>query len=195
MGRVTGTRNVIDDVKTLLSGALTNHYTCIEGFDGTNGVVKSLVSGSLDHVTALVLNLLSMVKSNSGRGGRRLTSSDQFPHGIKSHDRKLLQSASGATADAVVAADGTGNFSSVAEAVRAAPEYSTRKYVIYVKRGVYEEYVEIGKKKWNIMMIGDGVDATVISGNRSLVDGWTTYRCTTFAKSIPAAHSVHFTVI
>ncbi|XP_047940263.1 pectinesterase/pectinesterase inhibitor PPE8B-like [Salvia hispanica] len=180
-GKSNGTGNVIDDVKTLLSGALTNQDTCIEGFDGTNGVVKSLVSGSLDHVTSLVLNLLSMVKSNSGRGGRRLTSSDQFPHWIKSHDRKLLQSANSATADTVVAADGTGNFTSVAEAVRAAPEYSTRKYVIYIKRGVYEEYVEIGKKKWNIMMIGDGMDATVISGNRSFVDGWTTYRSTTFA--------------
>ncbi|XP_042001164.1 pectinesterase/pectinesterase inhibitor PPE8B-like [Salvia splendens] len=179
-GKSNGTGNVIDDVKTLLSGALTNQDSCIEGFDGTNGVVKGLVSGSLDHVTSLVLNLLSMVKSNSG-GGRRLTSSDRFPRWIESRDRKLLESASGATADAVVAADGSGNFSSVAEAVRAAPEYSARKYVIYVKRGVYEEYVEVGKKKWNIMMIGDGADATVISGNRSFVDGWTTYRSTTFA--------------
>ncbi|MDD0148575.1 pectinesterase family protein, partial [Shigella flexneri] len=52
-----------------------------------------------------------------------------------------------------------------------------------IKKGVYKEYVEIGKKKWNIMMIGDGMDATVISGNRSFVDGWTTYRSATFGNN------------
>ncbi|KAK4396789.1 Pectinesterase/pectinesterase inhibitor PPE8B [Sesamum angolense] len=88
---------------------------------------------------------------------------------------------SGVVADAVVAADGTGNFTSIEEAVHAAPDYSSRRYVIYIKKGVYKEYVEISKKKWNIMMIGDGMDATVISGNRNYADGWTTYRTATFA--------------
>ena len=32
------------------------------------------------------------------------------------------------------------------------------------------------------MMIGDGMDATVISGNRSYVDGWTTFRSATFGR-------------
>ncbi|KAB1203939.1 Pectinesterase/pectinesterase inhibitor PPE8B [Morella rubra] len=33
------------------------------------------------------------------------------------------------------------------------------------------------------MMIGDGMNATVISGNRSFVDGWTTFHTATFAVS------------
>ncbi|KAI3443497.1 hypothetical protein Pfo_000162 [Paulownia fortunei] len=193
-GKDNSTGNVSADMKSWLSGALINQDTCNEGFDGTNSVVKSLVSGSLDQVTSLVHNLLSMVKPNpttpskggggggSDRsGGRKLITNEQFPDWLKSHDRKLLQAASGPTADAVVAADGTGNFTSIEEAIRAAPDYSSKRYVIYIKKGVYKEYVEISKKKWNVMMIGDGMDATVISGNRNFIDGWTTYRSATFA--------------
>ncbi|KAL0338830.1 UNVERIFIED_CONTAM: Pectinesterase/pectinesterase inhibitor PPE8B [Sesamum angustifolium] len=186
-GKDNSTGNAIADMNTWLSGAMANQETCKEGFDGTNGAVKGLVSGSLDQLTSLVHNLLSMVKPNpttppKGRsGGRKLMTSAQFPDWLKSHDRKLLQASSGVVPDAVVAADGTGNFTSIEEAVRAVPDYSSRRYVIYIKKGVYKEYVEISKKKWNIMMIGDGMDATVISGNRNFVDGWTTYRTATFA--------------
>ncbi|KAL0308367.1 UNVERIFIED_CONTAM: Pectinesterase/pectinesterase inhibitor PPE8B [Sesamum radiatum] len=187
-GKDNSTGNAIADMNTWLSGAMANQETCKEGFDGTNGAVKGLVSGSLDQLTSLVHNLLSMVKTNptstpsKGRSGsRKLMTSAQFPDWLKSHDRKLLQASSGVVPDAVVAADGTGNFTSIEEAVRAAPDYSSRRYVIYIKKGVYKEYVEISKKKWNIMMIGDGMDATVISGNRNFADGWTTYRTATFA--------------
>ncbi|PKI76022.1 hypothetical protein CRG98_003572 [Punica granatum] len=65
----------------------------------------------------------------------------------------------------------------------AAPDYITRRFVIYIKKGVYKENVEIKKKKWNIMMVGEGMDVTVISGNRSFIDGWTTFRSATFAVS------------
>lgn len=69
------------------------------------------------------------------------------------------------------------------DAIAAVPDHGTRRFVIYVKKGVYRENVEIKKKKWNIMMIGDGIDATIISGNRNFVDGWTTFRTATFAVS------------
>ncbi|KAF9593367.1 hypothetical protein IFM89_022066 [Coptis chinensis] len=39
------------------------------------------------------------------------------------------------------------------------------------------------KKKWNLMMIGDGMDATIISGNQNFINGWTTFRFATFAVS------------
>ncbi|KAL2250979.1 pectinesterase/pectinesterase inhibitor PPE8B [Sesamum indicum] len=186
-GKDNSTGNVIADMNTWLSGAMANQETCKEGFDGTNSPVRGLVFGSLDQLTSLVHNLLSMVKPNpttpskGGSGGRKLITSAQFPDWLKSHDRKLLQASSGEVADAVVAADGTGNFTSIEEAVRAVPDYSSRRYVIHIKKGVYKEYVEISKKKWNIMLIGDGMDATVISGDRNFVDGWTTYRSATFA--------------
>ncbi|MBD4021784.1 hypothetical protein GUI04_22975, partial [Xanthomonas citri pv. citri] len=78
-------------------------------------------------------------------------------------------------------ADGSGNFTKIMDAINAVPDHNNRRYVIYVKKGVYQEYVEIGKKKPNIMMIGDGMNLTVITGNHSFIDGWTTYRSATFA--------------
>ncbi|XP_073032205.1 pectinesterase/pectinesterase inhibitor PPE8B-like [Primulina eburnea] len=193
-GNATG--NLGADMKTWLSGAMTNQETCREGFDGTNGIVKNLVAGSLDQVTSLVYDILSTVKPtpnsppkgsnaggrSTGGGGRKLRGIDpSFPSWVKSHDRKLLQTANGAGADAVVAADGTGNFVTIKDAVAAAPEYSTKRYVIYIKKGVYNEYVEISKKKWNVMIVGDGIDVTVITGNHNFIDGWTTYHSATFA--------------
>nr|GMD33658.1 pectinesterase/pectinesterase inhibitor PPE8B-like [Ipomoea batatas] len=199
------TGNLSDDLRTWLSAALINQDTCMEGFDGTNGFVKNMVSGGLNEVTSLIGDILGKVRpvsdgntkpkspiSGGGKGSsgghhpggsrKLLFSNDQlkFPDWLKPKDRKLLQSG-GVAADAVVALDGSGSYSSIMDAVSAAPEFSSKRFVIYVKKGVYKEYVEIKKKKWNIMMIGDGMDVTVISGNRNFIDGWTTFRSATFA--------------
>lgn len=55
-------------------------------------------------------------------------------------------------------------------------------FVIYVVVGIYEEYVSIAKNKHNLMMIGNGINQTVITGNRSMVDRWTTFHSATFGK-------------
>lgn len=163
----------------------------MEGFEGTNSIVKGLVSGGLGRVISLVSNLLVQVVPNSvsddqfSSAGGGNGKGHRFPPWVKKGDRKLLQ-ANGVAFDAVVAADGSGDYKTVMDAVLAAPDYSMKRHVIYVKKGVYVENVEIKKKKWNIMMIGDGMDATVISGSRSVVDGWTTFRSATFGKKIPA---------
>ncbi|KAE8665301.1 putative pectinesterase/pectinesterase inhibitor 44 [Hibiscus syriacus] len=190
-GKHNSTGDVSSDLRTWLSAAMANQQTCMEGFDGTNGIAKTVVSVGLNQVTSLVTNLLTMVNPGppssmsfaATKGGRKSVKSNKFPTWFKTEDRKLLQSANGVTADAVVAADGTGNFATIMEAVTAAPDYSMNRYVIYVKKGLYKENVEIKKKKWNIVMIGDGMDVTVISGNRSFIDGWTTFRSATFAVS------------
>lgn len=201
-GKNNSTGNLSADLRNYLSGALINQDTCIEGFDGTNGLVKNLVAGSLNQVTSLVRNILYMVRplpknapeATGGRGKpwqwsreRKLTSNKEdnnsFPSWLKRKDQRLLQAAptKGVVADIVVALDGTGNFTRIKDAIAAAPQLSTKRFVMYIKKGIYNEYVEISKKKWNIMMIGDGIGVTVISGNRSFVDGWTTYRSATFA--------------
>lgn len=166
-------------MKTWLSGALINQDTCKEGFEGTNSFLKTLIGGSLDQVTSLVYDMLSTINSSS----IPLTTesgNSKFPDWVDSNLVQAAANGGGMMADAVVSADGTGNFRSIKDAVAAAPDHSSKRYVIYVKKGVYKEYVEISKKKWNIMMIGDGINATVISGNRNFIDGWTTYRSATF---------------
>ncbi|KAL9429535.1 hypothetical protein AB3S75_031358 [Citrus x aurantiifolia] len=40
--------------------------------------------------------------------------------------------------------------------------------------------LKLRKKKWNVMMVGDGINATIISGNQNFMDGWTTFRLATF---------------
>lgn len=77
------------------------------------------------------------------------------------------------------------NFTSIGEAIAFAPNNSMIEdgyFLIYAKQGYYEEYVVVAKNKKNIMLIGEEVDHTVISGNRSVIDGWTTYNSATFGK-------------
>ncbi|KAI3714456.1 hypothetical protein L6452_21410 [Arctium lappa] len=190
-GKYNSTGNKGADMRTWLGGALGNQDTCMDGFEGTNSFVKTLVAGSLDQVTSLVSDILAMVRqlpaainaTEAPSAGKRklLSTTTTTPGWLKPKDRRLLQANNVVAADVVVAADGTGNFTTVMDAISAVPDYNSRRYVIYVKKGVYREYVEISKKKTNIMMIGDGMDLTIISGNHSFVDGWTTYRSATFA--------------
>lgn len=88
------------------------------------------------------------------------------------------------TANVVVAKDGSGKYKTVNEAVTAAPENSNSRYVIYVKKGVYKETIDIGKKKKNLMLVGDGKDATIITGSLNVVDGSTTFRSATVGNII-----------
>ncbi|KAI3930183.1 hypothetical protein MKW92_029349 [Papaver armeniacum] len=192
-----------------LSAALGNQDTCIEGFEKTSSsFVQHMIAGGLKHVTSLVSDVLSMVRHEEHpQRHRNRTSNGQTIHKVAEKGKKarLLQLtpppppppppgiSNNGTANAtnygnmtinvVVAADGSGNFTKIMDAVAAAPDKSTNRFIIYIKRGIYNENVDIKKKKWNLMMIGDGMNATVITGNRSFIDGWTTFRTATFAVS------------
>ncbi|KAF3544790.1 hypothetical protein DY000_02010080 [Brassica cretica] len=203
-GKGNGTGNVRSDTQTWLSAALSNQDTCKGGLDGTSGLVKTLIAGSLDQLYDMLRELLPLVQADQkpkpiskpgpiakgpkappGRGLRSNTDHDEsprFPDWLRSNDRKLLET-NGVSYDVSVALDGTGNFTKIMDAIKAAPEYSSKRFVIYIKKGLYLENVEIKKKKWNLVMLGDGIDVTVISGNRNFVDGWTTFRSATFAVS------------
>lgn len=194
-GKNNATGHLSADLRTWLSGAFGNQDTCLESLDGTSGVAKTLVAGGLNQVTSLVRNILINVNAPNNvrtlpHGQKAMSQSGRhWPGWLKPRDKRLLLQKQPIVSNAdnstnnyvVVAADGTGNFTNIMDAVKSAPEYSSSRYVIYIKKGIYNEYVEISKKKWNIMMVGDGIDVTIISGNRSFIDGWTTYRSTTFA--------------
>lgn len=100
--------------------------------------------------------------------------------------RRLLQTSpddGGVSADGIVtvAQDGSGNYTTVTDAINASPNNSVNTYVIYVTEGVYHENIAIANYKTNIMLIGDGINITVITGNRSVGDGWTTFNSATLA--------------
>lgn len=65
-------------------------------------------------------------------------------------------------AEAVVAADGTGDFRTVQEAIDAVPDNNTSRYVIRVKPGVYFQQVTIPATKPFVTLRGDTAMGTVL---------------------------------
>ncbi|KAL9451103.1 hypothetical protein AB3S75_012786 [Citrus x aurantiifolia] len=86
----------------------------------------------------------------------------------------------------IVSPHGTDNFTTIGDAIAFSPNNSKPEdgyFVIYAREGVYEEYVVVPKHKKNLLLIGDGINRTVITGNHSVMDGWTTFNSSTFAVS------------
>lgn len=64
--------------------------------------------------------------------------------------------------DAIVAADGSGDYTSVQAAIDAAPEGRINPWLIFVKNGNYKEHIDIPAKKPFIHIIGQDRDKAVI---------------------------------
>ncbi|KAL1565975.1 pectinesterase [Salvia divinorum] len=96
---------------------------------------------------------------------------------------RKLQQAPIPRADVVVAQDGSGDYTTVGAAVAAAAgrRSGSGRYVIYVKAGTYAEYVTIGKDLVNVMLLGDGIGRTIITGSRSNGTGSSTFESATVA--------------
>ncbi|XP_068639182.1 pectinesterase 2.1-like [Aristolochia californica] len=168
------------DAHSWLSAVLTNYDTCLDGLQGT---AKSMMKAQIQNLMALASTSLAIVNSFSP-----LDAEDQlleplngeYPFWVTSRDRKLLESyADAIAADVVVAKDGSGKYKTIQEAVDTAPDKSKTRYVIHVKKGTYKEQVQIGKNKKNIMLAGDGMDSTIITGSLNVVDGSTTFNSAT----------------
>ncbi|KAL3536984.1 hypothetical protein ACH5RR_000350 [Cinchona calisaya] len=164
------------DAQTWLSAALTNLETCKQGFDEL-GVADYILPLMSNNVSCLISNTLSLNKVGYGEPNYN----KGFPTWVTSGDRKLLQTSS-PTPNIVVAQDGSGNFKTINEAIAAAGKRSgSARYVIQVKAGTYKENVEIGTKLKNIMLVGDGIGKTIITGSRSVGGGSTTFKSATVA--------------
>ncbi|CAH9073853.1 unnamed protein product [Cuscuta epithymum] len=177
------------NLKAWLSAALSNQDTCLEGFEGTDKRLVSFIKGSLTQVTQLINNVLKLyvqLRELPFKPPINETSRSDFPSWMTDGDKEMVVSSKpgiGMHVDAIVALDGSGHYRSIAQAVFAAPSYSNRRYVIYVKKGIYHENVDMKKKKTNIMLVGDGIGVTVVTGNRNFMQGWTTFRTATVAVS------------
>lgn len=175
----SGDSQKLKDARAFLSAALTNKVTCLEGLDSATGPSKPYLVNSIFAAYKHVSNCLSALSKQIPKRGptnRRLLGAPAWA------SRRILQT-SGDEYDPsevlTVAADGTGNFTTIADAVNFAPNNSYDRIIIYVKEGVYEENVDIPSYKTNLVLLGDGRDVTIIIGNRSVVDGWTTFRSAT----------------
>ncbi|GKV33080.1 hypothetical protein SLEP1_g41627 [Rubroshorea leprosula] len=182
------------DTQTWLSAAIANHQTCQNGFSDFNISSYNLPS-MLGNFSKLVRNSLAINKAASAPTGLRSVKSDGrarrllsdgFPEWVSSADRKLLQAGEAVPgADLVVAQDGSGNFKTITDALDAATKMrsGSKRFVIHVKKGVYNENIKVKKTLRNIMFVGDGISATVVTGSKNQQDGSTTFRSATFGVS------------
>ncbi|CAN6468692.1 unnamed protein product [Victoria cruziana] len=188
-----------DSVHTLMSGIVTNQRTCLEGLTQASFLQKGhklyapLMNGSQLYSVSLAMltNSWAFKHKKAVGPGRKLlddlrVGSDGAPSWV---NRNIFHFANGrrmalqTVGSVVVAQDGSGNYRTIGEAVAAAPanDGSNGYYVINVKAGVYQEYVTIPKSKQYIMMVGAGMGNTIITGNRNVVDGYTTFNSATLA--------------
>nr|Q96575.1 RecName: Full=Pectinesterase 2.2; Short=PE 2.2; AltName: Full=Pectin methylesterase 2.2; Flags: Precursor [Solanum lycopersicum]AAB38792.1 pectin methylesterase [Solanum lycopersicum] len=169
------------NAQSWLSGVLTNHVTCLDELDS---FTKAMINGTnLDELISRAKVALAMLASVTTPNDDVLRPGlGKMPSWVSSRDRKLMESSGkDIGANAVVAKDGTGKYRTLAEAVAAAPDKSKTRYVIYVKRGIYKENVEVSSRKMKLMIVGDGMHATIITGNLNVVDGSTTFHSATLA--------------
>lgn len=61
--------------------------------------------------------------------------------------------------------------------------HDAKRPVIYVKSGVYNEKVDIGINLKNVMFVGDGIDQTIVTGNKNVIQGYSTISSATFGRT------------
>ncbi|GAB4829933.1 Probable pectinesterase/pectinesterase inhibitor 7 [Ancistrocladus abbreviatus] len=213
-----------DDIQTMLSAILTNQQTCLDGLKSTESTwsVRSGLVSPLSNDTKLYSVSLALVtkgwvpkkKGSTWRPGRKQSAfrNGRLPLKMSENtreifeavsQRRLLQSSDDSDDEVLVSdivtvsLDGSGNFSSINDAISAAPNNSDGSagyFLVYVTAGVYKEYVSIAKNKKYLMMIGDGINQTIITGNRSYVDNWTTFNSATFAVAGTGFVAVNITI-
>jgi pectinesterase len=107
----------------------------------------------------------------------------ELPEWINPGRRRLLQASPAAIKpDIIVAKDGSGRFKTINEALPLIPKNGNKTFVIYIKEGVYREYVQINSTMTHVLMIGDGPQKTRITGNKNFVDGIPTFKTCTVGK-------------
>ncbi|CAE6077286.1 unnamed protein product [Arabidopsis arenosa] len=155
----------VEDVRTWLSGVLANHHTCLDGLVQQRQGHKPLVHSN---VTFVLHEALAFYKKSRG------------------HMKKMSWNPTSSRADFVVAQDGSGTHRTINQALAAVSRMGKsrlNRVIIYIKAGVYNEKIDIDRHMKNIMLVGDGMDRTIVTNNRNVPDGSTTYGSATFGVS------------
>ncbi|XP_027342694.1 probable pectinesterase/pectinesterase inhibitor 51 [Abrus precatorius] len=184
------------DARAWLSAALAYQYDCWNGLKYANDTqMVSKAMSFIDSLTTLSSNALSMAFSFDAFGTD--TASWKPPATERNGFWESAGSGGGSgpgsdggvpsklTPDVTVCKGG-GNecYKTVQEAVNAAPDNAaeTRRFVIHIKEGVYEETVRVPLGKRNVVFLGDGMGKTVITGSANVGQpGMTTYNSATVA--------------
>lgn len=123
------------DLQTLFSASRTNLYTCLDGFAYSKQNIRSSIEGALHNISHHVSNSLAMLKKIPGVNESKSeifpeygVITNGFPAWISGKDRSLLQSSVREIKyNLTVAKDGSGNFTTIGEAIDAAPKSGTTR--------------------------------------------------------------------
>lgn len=185
-----------DNLLTLLSATLTNQQTCLDGLQSISSpsnpqstLQAPLYNGTMQYSVSLAIFRHGWVSATrqtrtlvERKLGRKTTSPGLvlYPGGnvVKVNQTVVVNPSGGA------------DFRTISDAVAAAPnntDGSNGFFVIRAVAGIYDEYVNIASTKKYLMMIGDGINKTIITGNRSVADNYTTFDTATLSK-LPNLH-------
>ncbi|XP_057785643.1 pectinesterase-like [Salvia miltiorrhiza] len=152
-------------VRNWLSAAVTHKENCIDELETTAGEIGEKVKGMLETSSELLSNGLAMIAN---------TEPKLLGEEIPPSDADEVPSPAAVAQKLTVAQDGSGQFTTINDALKSLPQMSDAPVVVLVKAGVYKEYVVVPKGMNNVALIGDGPLATVISGSRSNATGYRT---------------------
>ncbi|KAJ4965396.1 hypothetical protein NE237_017245 [Protea cynaroides] len=187
-------RGKVKDARAWMSAALCYQYDCWSGLKYVNDSQRvNETMAFLDSLIGLTSNALSMMisydlfqdKLDSWRPPKTERSGFWEDGGVGGSGTGFKGGVpSGLTADVTVCKEeGNGCYKTVQAAVDAAPDNQvalTRRFVIRIKAGVYEETVRVPLEKKNVVFIGDGMGKTVITGSLNAGQmGVTTYATAT----------------
>ncbi|KAF3440573.1 hypothetical protein FNV43_RR18857 [Rhamnella rubrinervis] len=184
----------IKDGRAWLSAALLFQYDCWSALKYANDTqMVNQTMSFLDSLIGLSSNALSMLASYDNFGTETnswvppRTERDGFWENVSGGGQSEPGSPgrvpSKLTADATVCKDGSGGcHKTVQDAVNAAPDNAAggKRFVIYIKEGIYEEIVRVPLEKRNVVLLGDGMGKTVITGSLNVGQpGISTYNTAT----------------
>ncbi|ESW16955.1 hypothetical protein PHAVU_007G198100 [Phaseolus vulgaris] len=195
--------NILTSLKVWLSGAITYQETCLDGFHNTTvqagNRMRNLLTTTMhmsSNALAIITALANTVSELSDVNKRQLVEDDEHVFGqdevisslIFDDDddgggvrRLLYQNPYKLKANAIVAKDGSEKFKSIDQALQKVPKKNKKPFVIYIREGVYNEYIEVTKTMTRVVFVGDGANKTRITGNRNFLDGLNTYKTASVA--------------
>lgn len=118
------------------------------------------VNGSIQSILTVRLNANAI---GNYSGSIAITSSGATTVNVAVSGSTKAASVVPAGTNAVVAKDGSGDFTSIQAAINAAPTGRTTPYKIYIRKGKYIEAVNIPTNKPFIQLVGESLSETIIS--------------------------------
>ncbi|KAG1369988.1 Pectinesterase [Cocos nucifera] len=175
------------DARAWTSAALYYQYDCNNSLSYVTGT--RLVADAMAFLSSLynlTSNALSLIAARQRFGDdlslwappqteRNGYWGDPAPAAVRRSTGRSAGFLSDLQTDATVCQIGDCNYRTVQEAVAAAPDFGAGRFVIRIKAGIYKETVRIPFEKTNVVLIGDGMGATVITGalNAQMPGVWT----------------------